>query len=57
MNEFFLSNNNIIAFEEKLCIDRCLGKHLEVEKVVAEELRHFGLEKNVENNVFNPFIK
>lgn len=44
-------------FEERLCIDKCLDKHLEVETVVAEEMRNLGAEKNENNNVFNPFIK
>ncbi len=46
-----------LLYEEKTCINRCISKHLEVEKVVAEEMRHLGAEKNIENIVFNPFIK
>ena len=46
-----------ILFEEKNCISQCLAKHYEVEKIVGEEMRHLGAEKNTENNVLNPFIK
>jgi len=48
---------NVLLFEEKACLSKCLIKHYEVEKIIAEEMRHLGAEKNTENIVLNPFIK